>query len=65
MVLKEVPVTLIGGPSGTIVKQSIKKYQAPVVRKVDSSIHWINDYPVDSAIGLRNTYRLDSDLSGG
>ena len=24
--------------------------QAPVVQKVDSAIHWINLYPVDSAI---------------
>ena len=38
---------------------------APVVRKVDSAIHWINYYPKDSAIGFRNTYPLDSDLSGG
>ena len=28
---------------------------APVVRKVDSTIHWINHYPLDSAIGCRNT----------
>ena len=40
-------------------------YLAPVVRKVDSTIHWINYYPKDSAIGFRNTYPLDSDLSGG
>ena len=39
--------------------------QAPVVRKVDSTIQWINYYPKDSAIGFRNTYPLDSDLSGG
>ena len=25
---------------------------APVVRKLDSAIHWINHYPVDSAIGF-------------
>ena len=35
-------------------------YQAQVVQKVDSAIHWINHYPVD-----HNTYPLDSDLSGG
>ena len=40
-------------------------YQAPVVRKVDSIIHWISYYQLDSAIGYRNTYPLDSDLSGG
>ena len=39
--------------------------QAPVVQKVDSSIHRINHYPVDSAIGLPNNYPLDRDLSGG
>ena len=38
---------------------------APVVQKVDSAIHWINHYPVDNAIGFRNTHPLDSDLSGG
>ena len=37
----------------------------PVVPKVDSVIHWINHYPVDNAIGLRTTYPLDRDLSGG
>ena len=39
--------------------------QAPVVPKVDSTIHWINYYPKDSAIGFRKTYPLDSDLSSG
>ena len=28
---------------------------APVVRKVDSAIHWINHYPLDSATDCRNT----------
>ena len=39
--------------------------QAPVVRKVDSAIHWISYYPLDSTIGFCNTYPLDSDLSSG
>ena len=39
--------------------------QVPVVQKLDSAIHRINLYPVDNAIGFRNTYPLDSDLSGG
>ena len=39
--------------------------QVPVVRKVDSVFHWINLYPLDSAIGFPNTYPLDGDLSGG
>ena len=32
---------------------------------MDSAIHWINYYAVDSAIGFRNSYPLDSVLSGG
>ena len=32
------------------------KVQAPVVQKVDSAIHWINHYPLDSVIGLPNAY---------
>ena len=39
--------------------------QGPVVRKMDSTIHWINLYPVDSVIDFPNTYLLDSDLFGG
>ena len=41
------------------------KLQAPVVQKVDNTIHRINHYPLDSAIGFAITYSLDSDLSGG
>ena len=36
--------------------------QGPVVRKMDSTIHWINHYPLDSAIDFPNTYLLDNDL---
>ena len=44
----------------------IKRNQAPVVQKVDSAIHQINLYPVDSAIiGFPNTYPPDDDLSNG
>ena len=44
----------------------IKRNQAPVVQKVDSAIHRINLYPVDSAIiGFPNTYPRDDDLSNG
>ena len=39
--------------------------QAAVVQMLDSAIHRIRIYPVDSAIGFPNTYPLDSDLSGG
>ena len=31
-----------------------RKLLAPVVRKVDSAIHWINYYPLNSAIGFPN-----------
>ena len=41
------------------------KLLVPVVQTLDSSIQWINLYPVDSAIGFPNTYPLDSDLSDG
>ena len=40
-------------------------YLAPVVRKVDSAIHWVNYYAKDNAIGFRNPYPLESNLSGG
>ena len=40
-------------------------YQTPVAEKVDSGMHGINRYPLDSAIGVRNSYGLDSDLSDG
>ena len=35
------------------------------VQKVDTTIHWINHNPVDSAIGFPNTYPLYSELSDG
>ena len=37
---------------------------APVVQTLDSAIQRINHYPADSVIDFRNTYPLDSDLSG-
>ena len=40
-------------------------YLAPVAQKVDNTIHRINLYSLDSAIGFPNMYLLDSDLSGG
>ena len=39
--------------------------QAPVVRRSDNAIHWINLFPVDNAINFAITYPLDSDLSVG
>ena len=41
------------------------EHLAPVVQKVDSTIHRINLYPLGSSIGSPNIYPLDSDLSGG
>ena len=35
----------------------------PIVENLDSVIHWIILYPVDSAVGIPNVYPLDSDLS--
>ena len=43
----------------------IEIYLAPVVQNVDNAIHWINVYPLNSAIGFPNSHPLDSDLSGG
>ena len=40
-------------------------YQAPVAEKVDNEMHRINRYRLDSAIGVRNSYGLDNDLSDG
>ena len=38
---------------------------APVVAKVDNSIHRTNHYPADSVVCFVNTYPLNSDLSSG
>ena len=40
-------------------------HQGPVVQRVDSTIHWINHYPMDNSINFDSTYPLDSDLSSG
>ena len=50
------------GANFTIVSTTLL---APVVQMVDNTIHRINYYPLDSAIGFPNTYPLDSDLSSG
>ena len=39
--------------------------QAPVFRREDNAIHWINLYLVDNAIRFAITYPLDGDLSVG
>ena len=38
---------------------------APVLQRLDKTIHWINHYPADSVVCFVNIYPLDSDLSGG
>ena len=38
---------------------------APVVQKLDSTIHRINLYSLDSTFGFPHTYPLNRDLSGG
>ena len=37
---------------------------APVVQKLDSTIHRINHYPVDKYQGIQLRYPVDRDLSG-
>ena len=50
----------------TLLKEQNKIYQqAPVVQEVDTTIHWVNVYPLNSAAGFPNTCPLDSDLSCG
>ena len=52
-------------PSGHHNRSQRVSLLAPVVQTLDSAIHQINHYPADSVIDFRNTYPLDSDLSGG
>ena len=46
-------------------QEPTSSHQAPIVQTLDSAIHRINHYPADSVIDFRNTYPLDSDISGG
>ena len=39
--------------------------QAPVVQRLDNTIHRFNHYPTDSVVCFVNTYPVDSDLPGG
>ena len=58
------PVTWFHGqivPSQIVLQNGL----ASVVQRLDSAIHRITLYPVDSAISFPNTYPLDNDLSGG
>ena len=45
-----------------VLALSVSKLLATVIQNGDSTIHWINFYPLDNPIGLPNTYLLDSDL---
>ena len=62
-----VPIDMIDFWSTESMGWAVKPFncQALVVQTSDSAIHRINHYPADSVIDFRNTYPLDSDLSGG
>ena len=57
--------TVSGFFEGNVAPPPYSAVLARVVQTLDSAIHRINRYPADSVIDLRNTYPLDSDLSGG
>ena len=42
-----------------------RRLAGPVVQKLDSTMHWINHYPLSRAISFPNTYPLGNDLSRG
>ena len=49
---------------GLLYRPKIHPFRSQLFLLLDNAIHWINNYPVDNAIGLLpNTYPLDSDLS--
>ena len=48
-----------------ICLENLPKSRPALFKRWISAIHRINRYPADSVIDLRNTYPLDSDLSGG
>ena len=48
--------------SNLVDTKPINSQLAPVLQKVDNTVHWINLYPVDNTIGFPNTYPLYSDL---
>ena len=39
---------------------SLGNPKAPVVRRVDSTFHWINRYSLDNPVGFVSTYPLDN-----
>ena len=48
------------GQAQAVVLCSWVRHLAPVVRKMDNAIHWINLSPLNSTICFVNTYPLDS-----
>ena len=61
--INSLPFIAVQGPVVQKVDNAI--HQLLVIQTLDSSIHRINHYPVDSANDFPNTNLLDSDLSGG
>ena len=47
------------------LKIIVSLYLAPVVRRLDNAIRWINMYPLDSVVCFATIYLLESDLSIG
>ena len=43
-------------------QRRLTRFQAPVDQKVDSTIHWLNLYPVENAVRFLNNYPLDSTI---
>ena len=57
-------VPLKRAPKFKFVWMTESNLLALVIQKVDNPIHWINLNPVDSVVGIHNTYPLDNDLFG-
>ena len=55
----------LGGKNGGVLSMRMQVILAPVVQRLDNTIHRINHYPADSVVCFAYTYPLDSDLSGG
>ena len=47
------------------LSHNFDKILAPVVRRLDSAIHWINHYPLNNSIDFPRVYPLDRHLLGG
>lgn len=60
--MKGLKSVIVQGSFETLAKEG---HLAPVVRRQDNTIHWINIFLVDKAILFAITYLLDRDLSIG